>query len=104
MAQAKIADVVEKYIGELVGQGLAKVRESYDSSKFGINGTSVTFSFNLQLFDSLVFGIQIDLTQVLMSMACPLAGFMYGLFFSGTPSAATVLEKPVDPPLPPQND
>ena len=102
---AKVTDVVEKYIGNLVGEGFDKVRECYDSSKFTIEGGHVICKFNLELFDTYKFGIRLDLTTILMNVSCPFYGWLYDLFFKGVPCAASAIEAPKDPPLPPaQND
>ena len=100
--EAKVADVVEKYISGLAGAGFDKIREVYDSSKFGIEGTHVTYCFNIDLFDAYHFGIKLDLTVILMTMSGDLSGWFYDYFFKGTPSAGDVVALPKDPPLPPR--
>ena len=100
---AKIVDVVDKYVTELVGQGCSKVREAYDSSTFSLNGGHVMFSFTLDLFDAFHFGVTLDLTKILMGMTCPLFSWFYDLFFAGIPAASSVIDTPKDPPLPPAN-
>ena len=101
---AKVADVIEKYIGDLAGAGFDKLRECYDSSKFTIEGGHVICCFNLKLFDALQYGIRLDLSAILMNMSCPFFGWLYNFFFEGIPAATSVIEKPKDPPLPPAKD
>ena len=101
---AKVTDVVEKYIGNLVGEGFDKVRKCYDSSKFSIEGGHVICKFNLELFDAYKFGIRLDLTTILLNVSCPFYDWLYDLFFKGVPCAVAAIEKPKDPPLPPAND
>ena len=84
------------------GAGFDKIREVYDSSKFGIEGTHVTYCFNIDLFDAYHFGIKLDLTVILMTMSGDLSGWFYDYFFKGTPSAGDVVALPKDPPLPPR--
>jgi hypothetical protein len=98
---AKVTDVVEKYITELVGEGCSKVREVYDSSKFSIEGGDVTFRFNLDLFDACHFGVQLNLTKMLTNMTGPLFGWIYDYFFGNVPAAPAVIALPKDPGLPP---
>ena len=98
---AKVTDVVEKYIGNLVGEGFDKVRKCYDSSKFSIEGGHVICKFNLELFDAYKFGIRLDLTTILLNVSCPFYDWLYDLFFKGVPCAVAAIEKPKDPPLPP---
>ncbi|MCR5808958.1 MAG: hypothetical protein K6G56_05295 [Clostridiales bacterium] len=99
--EAKVADVVEKYIGDLVGQGFDKVREAYDSSKFTIEGGDVCYCFTLHLFDAFHFGIKLDLTRILQAMRGDLFGWFYDYFFAGMPAAESVIDVPKDPKLPP---
>lgn len=100
---AKIVDVVDKYVTELVGEGCSKVRDAYDSSTFSLNGSHVMFSFTLDLFDAFHFGVTLDLTKILMGTTCPLFSWFYDLFFAGIPAASSVIDTPKDPPLPPAN-
>ena len=101
---AKVKDVVEKYIGNLVGAGFDKLRECYDTSKFSFEGGHVICCFNLKLFDAYQFGIRLDLNEILMAASSPFFGWFYDLFFAGIPSAAAPIETPKDPPLPPANN
>jgi hypothetical protein len=98
---AKVADVVEKYIGDLVGSGFDKLRECYDSSKFTNEGGHTICYFNLRLLDAFEYGIRLDLSATLTNLNYPLFGWFYNLFFEGVPCAMTLVEKPKDPPLPP---
>ena len=99
--EAKVIDVVEKYISGLAGAGFDKVREAYDSSKFSIENSHVMYRFNLDLFDAYHFGIKLDLTKILLAMHGDFSGWFYDLFFAGVPSAASAVEPPRDPQLPP---
>ena len=99
--EAKVIDVVEKYISSLVGAGFDKVREAYDSSKFVIEGGYVYYCFNLDLFDAYHFGIKLNLIRILQAMSGNFFGWFYDLFFAGVPAAESVIDKPKDPPLPP---
>ncbi len=101
---AKVADVVEKYISSLAGAGFDKLRECYDSSKFALENGCVICYFNLDLFDAYHYGIRLDLTKVVTDLSCPLFSWFYDFFFKGIPSAASVIETPKDPPLPPAKD
>ncbi len=100
----KIADVVEKYVGELVGQGCSKVREAYDSSSFSIENAHVMFNFDLVFFDAYKYGISLDLTQIMFNMSCPFFGWIYDYFFGKIPAAEAPVEPPKDPALPPKKD
>ena len=102
--EAKVADVVEEYIGGLAGAGFDKVREVYDGSKFVVEGGYVYYCFNIDLFDAFHYGIKLCLTKILMDMTCPLFSWFYTLFFEGVPAAQSVIGKPKDPPLPPAKD
>ena len=101
---AKVTDVVEKFISNLVGEGFDKVRSCYDSSKFTIESGHVICCFNLELFDAYKFGIRLDLTTILMNVSCPFYGWLYDMFFNGVPCAASAIQTPKDPPLPPANN
>ena len=101
VVQATVKDVVEKYIGNLVGAGFDKLRETYDKSKFGMEGTHVTYCFNIELFDAFSFGVKLDLTQILLNTNGMFFGWFYDLFFAGVPAASSVINAPKDPELPP---
>ena len=98
--EAKVIDVVEKYINGLVGQGFDKVREAYDSSKFVIEDGFVYYCFTLHLFDALHYGIKLNLTRILQAMSGDFFGWFYDYFFAGIPAAESVVEVPKDPKLP----
>ena len=99
--ETKVAEVVEKYISDLVGAGFDKVREVYDGSKFVIEGGYVYYCFNIDLFDAFHYGIKLNLTIALQAMSGNFFGWFYDLFFAGVPAAESVIEKPKNPPLPP---
>ena len=101
--ETKVAEVVEKYISDLVGAGFDKVREVYDDdeSKFVIEGGCVYYCFNIDLFDAFHYGIKLNLTMALQAMSGNFFGYFYDLFFAGVPAAEIVIEKPKNPPLPP---
>ena len=101
---AKVIDVVEKVFSNLAGAGFDKVREVYDSSKFGFEGGHVTYCFNIDLFDAYHFGIKLDLTKILLSMTGPFFLWLYDYFFSGVPAAPAVVQAPKDPQLPPPKE
>ena len=101
VVEATVKDVVEKYIGNLVGAGFDKLRETYDKSKFGMEGTHMTYCFNIELFDAFSFGVKLDLTQILLNTNGMFFGWFYDLFFAGVPAASSVINMPKDPELPP---
>ena len=87
----------------------AKAQEIVDentktSSGFAIaeNG-SITFSFTMQAFRSRNYLVVLNLNSILANLSCPLFGWLYDMIFAQVPVAASVVQPPKDPPLPPAN-
>jgi hypothetical protein len=104
----ELTEVLNKYLTELVGLLAAKAQEIVDentktSSGFAIaeNG-SITFSFTMQAFRSRNYLVVLNLNSILTNLSCPLFGWLYDMIFAQVPVAASVVQPPKDPPLPPE--
>jgi len=100
----EVADIILKYLGDLVGVGAATVEEH-------LEGEVMTFSmdsrghfimkdtFTVEAF-GLSFDYSIDLTMLCTNIASPGFGYLYDTLFGAVPFAKSLMSAPAEPILP----
>ena len=106
-ASVALTDVVDKYIVELFGAGIGKVKElTVDkvntSSRFEYKEGALYFTFALGLSQYTMHEVSLNLNRMLMNIASPGYTMLYDLIFGQVPAAESTIQVPKDPPLPPE--
>ena len=102
--------IVEKYLTELCGEGAGWIHDNPDDALgFVPDGAKLIYRASVTIpFETGAaaarFVIDLDLFKVLTNTSCGLFGWMYDLFFSGVPTATSIIEAPKDPQLPPMRN
>lgn len=105
------SEIVRKYLDGLFGMAIDKLIEtdveihnqfitSENGFEFDQNGhVIIQFFFEVEGSN---YDCKIDATQAVVSAASGLFGYVFELLFGEVPFAASVVEMPTDPPLPPE--
>jgi hypothetical protein len=105
------SEIVRKYLDGLFGMAVDKLFETtgeiHDKIVTSENGFEIDQNGHviIQFFfevEGSNYDCKIDATQAVVSAASGLFGYVFELLFGEVPFAASVIEMPTDPPLPPE--